>query len=253
MGPVAVRSPNRQAAQGLRHNDATANAHHSGADCGPRNAPHARVYLRQQEQPCACVLRKMLCEVRGHASRSPELMAEVLGDTPGALWKLDPLGRRSRPCHSHRCRRLWSPSTRLRLTRRNRRGWHRGRRTQRTGTVRAQDLSGRMSPTGWATTAVLAYAKWKPGKLHRRRGQSGGDMVGTDCPVDGEDAATGQEADRAHCLYDRPRVQGQAMLALSRCRPRTSNTRSTTSRSRGSRVADDDLGRIYRRQVSRPD
>ena len=124
-------------------------------------------------------LRKMLAKYEGTRLGRQELMAEVLGDTPGALWKLDPLDAdrvRVIPPLSKVVVAIDPSATD-------------SEESDEAGIVVVglgedghgyvlEDLSGRMSPTEWATTAVLAYAKWKANFIVAEVNQ-GGDMVGT--------------------------------------------------------------------------
>ena len=108
-----------------------------------------------------------------------ELYAEVLGDTPGALWTLDGLDAdrvRVAPQLSKIVVAIDPSATD-------------SEDSDEAGIVVVglgedghgyvlEDRSGRMSPTGWATVAIELYAKWHANFIVAEKNQ-GGDMVDT--------------------------------------------------------------------------
>ncbi len=124
-------------------------------------------------------LRKMLAKYEGTRLGRQELFAEVLGDTPGALWTLDALDVdrvRIIPALSKIVVAI-DPSATA------------SEDSDEAGIVVVglgedghgyvlEDCSGRMSPTEWATVAIELYAKWHANFIVAEVNQ-GGDMVGT--------------------------------------------------------------------------
>ena len=128
----------------------------------------------------ASFLSAILKKYEGTRLGRQELFAEVLGDTPGALWTLDGLDAdrvKIVPSLSKIVVAIDPSATDsedsdeagivvVGL------GEHDGH-----GYV-LEDRSGRMSPTGWATVAIELYAKWNANFIVAEKNQ-GGDMVGT--------------------------------------------------------------------------
>lgn len=109
-----------------------------------------------------------------------ELFAEVLGDTPGALWTLDgldadrvsvipPLSKIVVAIDPSSTDSEDSDEAGIVVVGLGENDGH--------GYV-LEDRSGRMSPTGWATTAIELYEKWNANFIVAEVNQ-GGDMVGT--------------------------------------------------------------------------
>lgn len=108
-----------------------------------------------------------------------ELYAEVLGDTPGALWTLDILDRSRVRAHPPLVKIVVAvdPSATASDTSDEAGIVVFGLGEDKHGYV-LEDLSGRMSPTAWATKAIEAAVRWKANYIVGETNQ-GGDMVRT--------------------------------------------------------------------------
>ena len=128
----------------------------------------------------AAFLRKILKKYEGTRLGRQELFAEVLGDTPGALWTLDgldadrvsvipPLSKIVVAIDPSATDSEDSDEAGIVVVGLGQDDGH--------GYV-LEDRSGRMSPTGWATVAIELYEKWHANFIVAEVNQ-GGDMVGT--------------------------------------------------------------------------
>ena len=183
MGHAAVRAAVRAAPAPGHHDDAETDQAAEGAFEArrPGRRRHQRLDIRQPRQPRLDVFSQIVRQYEGTRLGRQELDAELLEDTPGALWTRELIeeGRRAK-ADIPPMRRIVvaiDPAVSVSETSDETGIIVAGLGTDSQGYV-LEDASGKFSPIEWASRAVTLYRKWGADRIVAEANQ-GGAMVET--------------------------------------------------------------------------